>query len=50
MMMIEYSFLPCRDDALLARGATYWKKKKTLYYFEKGIVGLIDGPRGKYEI
>ena len=48
-MMILYSFLPCRDDALLARGATYWKKKKTLY-FEKGIVGLIDIPRGKYEI
>lgn len=28
--MILCSFSPCPDDALLARGATYRKKKKTL--------------------
>lgn len=52
MMMILCSFSPCPDDALLARGATYQKKKKnqSLYYFEKRIVGLTDGLRGKYEI
>lgn len=51
MMMILRSFSLCPDDALLARGATYRKKKKeSLYYFEKRIVGLTDGLRGKYEI
>ena len=49
-MMILCSFSPCPDDALLARGATYRKKKDSLYYFEKRIVGLTDEPRGKYEI
>ena len=26
------------------------KEKESLYYFEKRIVGLTDGLRGKYEI
>jgi hypothetical protein len=34
--------------ALLARGAE--KEKESLYHFEKRIVGLTDGLRGKYEI
>lgn len=43
------SFSPCPDDAFLARGATYQKKKKdSLYDFEKRIIGLTDELRGKY--
>lgn len=48
MMMILCSFSLCPDDALLARGAE--KEKEYLYYFEKRIIGLTDGLRGKYEI
>jgi len=48
MMMILCSFSLCPDDALLARGAE--KEKESLYYFEKRIIGLTDGLRGKYEI
>lgn len=47
MMMILCSFSICPYDALLARVAE--KEKESLYYFEKRIVGLTDGLRGKYD-
>lgn len=48
--MILCSFSPCPDDALLAREATYRKRKRISLLLQKKIVGLTYELREKYEI